>query len=288
MAEPVPALRSVAALREAVAPWRAAGARVGLVPTMGALHAAHYSLVEAARQRCDRVVASIFVNPKQFGPNEDFASYPRQEEADRRGLAEYGVDAAYCPSAAEMYPAGFATTVSVGGPLAADLCAADRPGHFDGVATVVAKLLIQAGPDEAFFGEKDFQQLQIIRRLATDLDLPTAIHGCPIVRESDGLALSSRNSYLDGPARATAPQLYATLHATAERLAAGNDVGEVLDSGRQHLARHFDAVDYLAYRRASDLAPLATAPPAEPARVLAAVRLAGTRLIDNVPVAAAP
>lgn len=286
MADPVPALRTVADLRAAVARWRAAGESVGLVPTMGALHAAHFALVEAARRKCDRVVASIFVNPKQFGPNEDFGSYPRGEEADRRGLAAYRVDAAYCPSAAEMYPDGFATTVAVGGPLVKDLCAADRPGHFDGVATVVAKLLIQSGADHAFFGEKDFQQLQIIRRMAADLDLSVAIHGQPIVRESDGLALSSRNSYLDARARAVAPQLYATLAWAAQHLAAGADVADVLAAGRRHLAQNFDSVDYLAYRRSSDLMPLQEAPPTEAARVLAAVRLDGTRLIDNVPVEA--
>ena len=192
--------RSVGELRQRVSAWRAAGERIGLAPTMGALHAGHLALVAAAQARCRRTVVSIFVNPRQFGPREDFSTYPRPEAADLEKLAAAAADLVFIPAVAEMYPDGFATTISVGGP-SEGLCGAQRPGHFDGVATVVAKLLIQVAPDAAFFGEKDYQQLLVVRRMARDLDLPVEIVGVPTVREADGLALSSRNVYLSAEER---------------------------------------------------------------------------------------
>src|SRR5262249_21433730 len=199
-----PVARSIAALRRMVAAWRAQGDNIGLVPTMGALHRGHLALVAAAQAECRRVVVSIFVNPRQFGPQEDFAAYPRPEEADLAVLAEARVDLAFIPTVAEIYPPGAATTISVAG-LSEGLCGAHRPGHFDGVATVVAKLLIEAAPDRAYFGEKDYQQLLVVTRMARDLDLPVAIVGVPTVREPDGLALSSRNVYLAPDERTVAP-----------------------------------------------------------------------------------
>ncbi|MDH5411851.1 MAG: pantoate--beta-alanine ligase, partial [Alphaproteobacteria bacterium] len=193
--------RTVSDLRARVRDWRTAGETVGLVPTMGALHEGHMTLVRAARAECDRVVVSIFVNPAQFGPREDFDSYPRQEARDLAMLAEAGVEAAFMPGVAEMYPDGFSTAVTVSG-LTECLCGRGRPVHFRGVATVVTKLLLQCLPDAAFFGEKDFQQLQVIRRLAGDLDIPVAIRGVATVRETDGVALSSRNAYLTPDQRA--------------------------------------------------------------------------------------
>ena len=195
-----------------------AGEGIGLVPTMGALHAGHMALVGAARTQCDRVVASIFVNPKQFAANEDLGSYPRPEAADLDLLRAAGVDLAFVPAAPEIYPPHFSTLVRVGG-LSEGLCGAHRAGHFDGVATVVAKLLIQSLPDAAYFGEKDYQQLMVVRRLARDLDLPVRIEGVATVREPDGLALSSRNVYLSAEERRRAPELARMLHGIAARLA---------------------------------------------------------------------
>lgn len=275
--------RTVADLRVLVAGWRQGGARIGLVPTMGALHAGHMALVAAARSRCDRVVASIFVNPKQFGPAEDLGSYPRPQAVDLDMLRRAAIDLAYLPGVEEIYPPGFATLVRVGG-LSEGLCGAHRPGHFDGVATVVAKLLIEVLPDIAYFGEKDYQQLAIIRRLARDLDLPVHIEGVPTVREPDGLALSSRNLYLSAEERRIAPGLARVLRTIAAALAREPDrVARELARGSAELERVGLAVEYLEIRDAETLAP-ATAAIAAPARVIAAVRLGRTRLIDNMPI----
>jgi pantoate--beta-alanine ligase len=280
----LPTVRTVAALRAALAPWRAAGERIALVPTMGALHDGHASLVALARTKAARVVASLFVNPAQFAPHEDFAAYPRDEAADARRLREAGCDLLYAPSVEAMYPPGFATTVNVGGP-AQGLEGAARPTHFAGVATVVAKLLIQAAPDVAVFGEKDYQQLLVIRRVARDLDLCAEIVGAPIVRAADGLALSSRNAYLSDAERAAAPALHRALQAAAAALRGGADAAAVEAEGRAALAAAgFDPIDYFAARTAEDLAALGPGPVGESARVLAAARLGRTRLIDNVAV----
>jgi pantoate--beta-alanine ligase len=276
---------SVAALRARVAEWRRAGERIGLVPTMGALHQGHRALMQAARRANRRVVVSIFVNPKQFGPREDFAAYPRPEAADRAVLQEEGVDVAFLPSVEAMYPAGFATTVSVAG-ISEGLCGAHRPGHFDGVATVVAKLLLQTAPDAAYFGEKDYQQLMVVKRLALDLDIPVEIVGVPTVREPDGLALSSRNVYLSPEERRIAPLLYRTLNDIAAAIAAGKEPTEAaLDHGAAALSGSGFRVEYLELRDAATLAPV-SGPLARPARLLAAVHLGRTRLIDNILVAA--
>lgn len=277
------ALRSVAALRTQVDAWRKAGLSVGLVPTMGGLHAGHLALVRAARAASDRVVVSIFVNPRQFGPAEDLASYPANEAADMNALQAAGVDTAFVPAVAEMYPDGFATTVSVAG-LSDGLCGAYRPGHFDGVATVVSKLLIQCLPDVAWFGEKDYQQLLIVRRMVRDLDLPVRVMGHPTVREADGLALSSRNAYLGADERRVAPALHRAIAEVARRVAGGAaDCGAECEKARAAiLTAGFAAVDYVEVRDAETLAPMARA--TRPARVLAAARLGKARLIDNVPV----
>ncbi len=278
--------RSVAALREAVADWRKAGERVGLVPTMGAIHRGHLALADAAHRQCERVVASLFVNPKQFGPTEDLSAYPRREAADLAAFASAGVDLVFIPAAEEMYPPGFSTLVTVGG-VSEGLCGAFRPGHFEGVATVVAKLLLQALPDAAFFGEKDYQQLTVVRRLARDLDIPVRIEGVPTVREPDGLALSSRNIYLSPDERRTAPLIYRVLSDSAVALAAHpDDVSRILAAGINTLQSAGFSVEYLELRSATDLAPLPGL--TGPARLLAAARLGRTRLIDNIPVNTPP
>jgi pantoate--beta-alanine ligase len=281
--ETPPIARSVAALRREVAAWRAAGEQVGLVPTMGALHSGHLALVAAAQVQCRRVVVSIFVNPKQFGPREDFSAYPRPEADDLAKLSAAGADLAFIPTVEEMYPDGFATTISVGGP-SEGLCGAHRPGHFDGVATVVAKLLTRAAPDAAFFGEKDYQQLMVVRRMTRDLDLPVEIVGVPTVREADGLALSSRNVYLTAEERRVAPNLYRMLRRAAGEIAAGAQPRPILRQASTELSGSGFAVEYLELRDAASLAPLSELP-ATAARLLAAVLLGRTRLIDNVPVA---
>jgi pantoate--beta-alanine ligase len=270
-------------LRRAVAGWRAAGERVGLVPTMGALHAGHLALVAAAQAQCRRVVVSIFVNPKQFGPREDFSTYPRPEADDLARLAGAAADLAFIPAVEEMYPAGFATTISVGG-VAAELEGTHRPGHFDGVATVVAKLLTQAMPDAAFFGEKDYQQLMVVRRMARDLDLAVDIVGVPTVREPDGLALSSRNVYLSAEERRIAPNLNRVMRDLAAMIAAGAPPAPALNRAISALTEAGFTVEYLELRDAVTLAALADAS-RQPARLLAAVHLGRTRLIDNLPVA---
>lgn len=281
---PLPIVRTVADLRARVAGWRAAGERVGLVPTMGALHEGHLSLVRLARQRADRAVASIFVNPTQFGPNEDFDAYPRGETRDAALLADAGCDLLFAPTVAEMYPAGFATTVSVTG-VSEPLDGAARPGHFNGVATVVTKLLLQCGPDVAVFGEKDYQQLQVIRRLVRDLDIPVEIVGGATARAEDGLALSSRNAYLSPEERVVAGRLNGVLREAVNRLKAGEAVAAVeADALSALAAAGFKAVDYVEVRDADDLARLGPGPAQSPARILAAARLGRTRLIDNMAV----
>ena len=253
---------------------------------MGALHDGHLALVRAAQAQCDRVVATIFVNPKQFAPGEDLDSYPRREAADLAMLQSAGVALVFMPAAAEIYPPGFATTVRVAG-LTDCLCGAHRPGHFDGVATVVTKLLLQSLPDNAYFGEKDYQQLLVVRRLARDLDIPVGIVGVPTVRESDGLALSSRNAYLSPAERRSAPNLARILRRIATALAAQpGTVASEMAQGRADLESAGLAVEYLEIREADTLAPV-TAAVTRPARMFAAVHLGRTRLIDNFLLAAA-
>lgn len=275
-------IRAGTELRARVGAWRGAGERVALVPTMGALHEGHLSLVRLARERAGRVVASLFVNPSQFGPGEDFSAYPRDEARDLALLAEAGCDLLYAPPEEEVYPAGFSTTVSVAG-VSAPMEGEVRPRHFAGVATVVTKLLIACAPDIAVFGEKDYQQLQVIRRLTRDLDLPVEIVGAPTVRDGDGLALSSRNAYLTGTERAVAPALYRTLLRAAERGAKGEAVSAIEAEGIEALkAVGFNGVDYFEVRSPGDLQRLGPGPALVPARILAAARLGKTRLLDNV------
>ncbi len=275
-------IRTVSALRRQVEAWRAAGERVALVPTMGALHTGHIALVRAARRRADRVVASVFVNPAQFGPNEDFSRYPRTLPADMAKLAAARTDAVFTPDVAEMYPEGFCTTVSLGGP-AEGLESDFRPTHFAGVATVVAKLFTQCRPDLAFFGEKDYQQLQVVSRMARDLDLAVKVVGVPTVREADGLALSSRNIYLSAEERRLAPSIYQALAAAADQIAAGAPTDVATEEARVFLDSRGFAVDYVAARHALTLAPIGSIADG-PVRILCAARLGRTRLIDNVPV----
>jgi pantoate--beta-alanine ligase len=277
--------RSVAALRETVAGWRKQQERIALVPTMGALHRGHLALVEAARRRCERVVASLFVNPKQFGPREDFTAYPRDEAADLAKFREGGVNLVFAPTVEEMYPAGFVTAVRVAG-IGDELEGAHRPGHFDGVATVVSKLLLQCLPDIAYFGEKDYQQLLVVRRMTRDLDIPVKIEGVATVREPDGLALSSRNVYLSPEERRNAPLLYRVLNEIATALAAEpENVAAALQNGVAELRQAGFAPDYLELHDTADLSPLSRLD--RPARLLAAAHLGRTRLIDNIPVDAA-
>jgi pantoate--beta-alanine ligase len=273
-------VRTVDELRAAVRYWRAAGDTIGLVPTMGALHRGHISLIGAARAVCRRCIATIFVNPKQFGPSEDFERYPRSEDQDRAKLDAAGCDLLFAPDLAEMYPDGFATTVWVA-VITERWEGEARPGHFAGVATVVAKLLLQAGADKAFFGEKDFQQLRVVTRLARDLDLATEIVGCATIREADGLALSSRNVYLSPAERRAAPALFRALTAIARRAESGGDVETTIARKRSELlAAGFSSIDYLALVDADTLEPLAALD--RPGRVLGAARLGAVRLIDNV------
>lgn len=279
---PAPAVtRTVAELRTLTAAWRAGGARIGLVPTMGALHEGHLELVRAARRHADRVAVSIFVNPAQFAPTEDLATYPRTFEADLALLATLGADLVWAPAASEMYPPGFATRVVPAG--AADGLESDaRPHFFGGVATVCCKLFTQVGPDVAVFGEKDYQQLCVVRQMVRDLDLPLAILGVPTVREADGLAMSSRNRYLTAEERAVAPTIHRVIAAVAA--AARTDAAAALARGRRDLEAAGFKVDYLELRDAVTLAPAAPGF-AGPLRVLAAAWLGRTRLIDNVAVA---
>lgn len=279
-------VRTVAELRKTVDDWRRAGLRVALVPTMGALHQGHLSLIEAAKAGADRVVASIFVNPKQFGPNEDLSRYPRQEAKDADMLASVGCHVLFAPSVDEMYPEGFATNISVSG-VSSGLCGDDRPGHFDGVATVVTKLLNMARPDIAIFGEKDYQQLQVIRRFVADLNMGIEIVGAPIVREADGLAMSSRNAYLTPAQRAIASALPGVLAQVRDQITGGADVAAAIASGtRAILDAGFQRVDYLELRDARSLALLSALD--REARLFVAARLGTTRLIDNLAVEPLP
>ena len=277
-----PIIRQLAALRAKHSDWIRAGERVAVVPTMGALHPGHLSLVEAAKAACDRVIVTIFVNPKQFNNPEDLANYPRTEHEDAIKLAPYGVDVIYVPDPDQIYPDGFASTVSVAG-VADQMEGACRPGHFDGVATVVAKLFLQTGAHQAFFGEKDYQQLLVVRRMARDLDIPIEVVGCPTVREASGLAMSSRNMRLSAAAVAQAGALHPILTKLATQLAAGGDftlLGKAAEAAI--LEAGFDRLEYLSLCCAEDLSALDSAD--RPARLFVAAWLEDVRLIDNVAV----
>lgn len=279
-------ITQLAELRPATRALRATGT-LALVPTMGALHDGHLTLIREARKAADHVAASIFVNPRQFGANEDLDAYPRQLARDSALLEAEGVALLWAPSSSEVYPDGYATNISVAG-ISEGLCGSDRPGHFDGVATVVCKLFNQVRPDMAFFGEKDWQQLAVIRRMARDLDLVEphvdAIHGVPIVRESDGLAMSSRNAYLSHEDRAAAAALPREMREAIGRILAGEPDGQVMADLRNHLIEAgFDTVDYAEMRNGADLTPAIGKTSGD--RLFVAARIRGTRLIDNMPIA---
>lgn len=277
-------VRQLKALRKAVAAFRRDGGTVALVPTMGALHAGHMALVAEARRRADHVVASIFVNPRQFGPNEDLDAYPRRAAKDAAMLADAGCALLWLPDVETMYPDGFATNISVSG-VSDGLDGAARPGHFDGVATVVAKLFNQLGPDIALFGEKDFQQLAVIRRMVRDLNFGIEIVGVATQRDEDGLALSSRNAYLDPEQRAAARALPRALGEAAAAIGQGEDAAAAIARAVAMLEKAgFGPVDYVALCDAETLRPVAA--PDRPARLLAAARIGGTRLIDNLEIPA--
>ena len=277
-----PIERTLLGLRAQTKVWRKADETIGVVPTMGALHQGHLSLARAAREKCDRVIVTIFVNPKQFNDPDDLKNYPRTENEDARKLESIGVDLIYVPAPDQIYPDGFATTVSVSG-LTDMLCGESRPGHFDGVATVVSKLFAQTSADYAFFGEKDYQQLQIVRRMARDLNIPIEVIGCPTIREEDGLAMSSRNLLLSDRARVYAPVLAEVMEDMRERLRGGASMAGILpDAKARIMAAGFNDVDYLELRDGEDLSLLEEAKP--DARLFAAAWLAGVRLIDNMAV----
>ena len=276
-------IRTKAELRDLTDSWRRAGESIGVVPTMGALHAGHLSLVERACADNDRVIVTLFVNPKQFNNPEDLAKYPRTEHSDAEKLTPYGADVLYVPDGTQMYPEGFATTISVTG-VSEGLCGGARPGHFDGVATVVTKLFLQCDADRAYFGEKDYQQLQVVIRLAKDLDLKTQIVGCPTIREEDGLAMSSRNLRLTAGPRETAPVIAQVLEDAARAIARGGHVTQILYGAREALlSAGFDTVDYLELRSDPDLQLMTRADRAS--RLFLAAWIDGVRLIDNVSVA---
>ncbi len=281
---PLPVVTSVEAVRDTIGKWRMAGKRVALVPTMGALHDGHMSPVKVAQRNADKVVVSVFVNPTQFGPGEDFDSYPRKEREDAEFLAQHGVDLLYLPNTDDMYPAGFASSVTVAARITEGLCAEQRPGHFVGVATVVAKLFLQTLPDVAVFGEKDYQQLLTLKQMMRDLNFPVEIVHAPTVREADGLAMSSRNAYLSESDRAIASHLPRILKEVVEMIAKrhvatdmvlAQGIDSVLNAG-------FDSVDYMELRDSENLAPVAEV--VRPARVLVAARIGRVRLIDNMEV----
>lgn len=275
-------VRSVAEVRALVAQWRQAGDNIAVVPTMGALHEGHLSLVRAAKGRSKRVIVTLFVNPAQFNNAEDLAKYPRDEASDSARLEAEHVDVLFAPDVAEMYPTGFATRVSVSG-LSEGLCGAHRPGHFDGVATVVTKLLLQTQADAAFFGEKDYQQFSVIRRLGRDLDIPVEIVGVPTVREPDGLAMSSRNVRLGETARKQASAMAEALSTAGTAIEAGQPVAAATDAVRAGLVEAgFSEIEYIELRDAETLEPVFEID--RPARLLAAGWLDGVRLIDNIAV----
>jgi len=276
----VPIVRTLADLRATILAWRRAGAKVAVVPTMGALHEGHLSLVRAALNQADRVIVTLFVNPKQFNNPADLAAYPRTEAVDAAKLAPLAAHLLYVPEAGEIYPDGFATSVKVSG-VSEGLCGPFRPGHFEGMATVVAKLFLQTGADLAFFGEKDFQQLHVVRRMARDLDMLIEIVGCPTVREPDGLALSSRNVRLSPAERAIAPKLAHALFSAAAAIVDGASVDRTIEQARSAIiAAGYARIDYLELRAEKDLAPMHNFD--RQARLLVAAWLGETRLIDNV------
>ncbi len=274
-------IRALAPLRAWVGRARGKGETVALVPTMGALHAGHMALVRLARRRADRVIVSIFVNPAQFAPSEDFSSYPRTWDADVTALSQLQVDAIWAPSVATMYPDGFAAKIVPGGPALAGLEDKYRPHFFGGVCTVVAKLLLQVAPHFATFGEKDYQQLKVVTAMARDLDIPTKIIGLATVREKDGLAMSSRNAYLSASERAAAPALHRVLKECAVRLNAGKPLAATLGESEAQIESAGFAVDYLEARHSETLSKIETLADG-PARLLVAARLGRTRLIDNI------
>lgn len=277
-------VRTVPTLREAIAHRRKEGKRIALVPTMGALHEGHLTLVDKAREEADEVVVSLFVNPTQFAPGEDLDRYPRDEEGDRAKLEARGTSLLWAPTPVDMYPDGFSTSVAVAGP-SQGLETDHRPHFFGGVATVVSKLLLQVLPDVAIFGEKDYQQLQVIRRLALDLDIPVEILGGPTIREADGLAMSSRNAYLSASQRQTAPALRRILLNAGQTALAGTDPAQAEQTATAALlSEGFQSVDYVAIRHAENLSPVGTTDISSgvPIRVLGAAHLGTTRLIDNL------
>jgi pantoate--beta-alanine ligase len=274
-------LRTVPSLRRALEPYRRAATGIALVPTMGALHRGHMALIRAARQRAKRVVVSIFVNPMQFAPHEDFARYPRSFTTDIEALREANVDVVWAPAVKVMYPDGFATRLAPEGPAKAGLEDEFRPHFFGGVATVVAKLFTQVSPDVALFGQKDYQQLRVVTQMAKDLDLPLKVVGIQTVREPDGLALSSRNFYLSSAERAVAPILYKVLKSCASRIKGGEKIDRVLKVGRIEIDLAGFSLDYLEARHAQTLAPVASLKEG-PVRLLVAARIGKTRLIDNI------
>lgn len=276
-------VRSLSDLRSATAAWRSQGQRYALVPTMGALHEGHLTLVRQGLELADKVLVSLFVNPKQFGASEDLSRYPRNEEADLALLAEAGAHLVYAPGAGEVYGGDFATTVSVKGPAKANLEDKFRPHFFDGVATVVAKLFIGSGADYAMFGEKDYQQLQVVTRIANDLDIPIEVVGVPTVRAEDGLALSSRNQYLSKTERHQATAIYKSISQAADKIRSGVAPQKATRAAARSLTTLGFKVDYVTARHAATLA-VPEAPTDEPLRVLAAAWIGGTRLIDNVAV----
>jgi pantoate--beta-alanine ligase len=281
MAQPPRTVRTVAGLRRAVAHFREAGETVALVPTMGALHEGHLSLVRLARSRADRVAVSIFVNPTQFAPSEDLASYPRTFGSDIAALRKLGADLVWAPPVKVMYPEGFATRIEPEGPARAGLEDAFRPHFFGGVATVVAKLFLQCLPDIAVFGEKDYQQFKVVTQMARDLAIPVRVVAGRTVREPDGLAMSSRNAYLTAAQRAAAPTLYRVLKACAARIKRGERIAAALADGRKAITGAGFVLDYLEARHAETLAPIRSVKDG-PVRLLVAAKLGTTRLIDNI------